>query len=154
MKRSLRIDELPEYALFGGLGPDALQLFIDMATQVELAEGEAVFGEGDAANAIYILVDGQLGVYKRKGSGEQAGEHRLAGLMPGDFFGEMGLIDMQPRAATVRAEAPSALLRWDRVALREVQVRDMKAYTLLIMNIARELSRRLRRADETIIAHG
>ena len=67
---------------------------------------------------------------------------------PGDWFGEMAILDVQPRSASVRALAPSLLL-----SMRPEQVerllyrRGLKDYSLLIMNIARELSRRLRVAD-------
>ena len=69
-------------------------------------------------------------------------------LGPGDWFGEMGILDIQPRSATVRALAPSLLLSMAHGARRPAALpRDLKAYALLVMNIARELSRRLRVAD-------
>ena len=60
----------------------------------------------------------------------------------------MSLIDVQPRSATVRAVAPTLMLRMSSEDVEELLYRrDPKAYSLFIMNIARELSRRLRVAD-------
>ena len=93
---------------------------------------------------MYVIVAGELEVVKLG----RGGEVRVALLGPGDWFGEMAILDVQPRSATVRAVAPTMLVQMsaehvDRLLYR----RDVKAYALLIMNIARELSRRLRVAD-------
>ncbi len=144
-------ERLGSSPLFGAIPGAQLDLFAANAGQLSLAPSEVVFKEGDPADALYVVASGRLGVFKATRGG---GEKELALLGTDDFFGEMGIIDMQPRAATVRALEPTELWRWDHNALREVQQASLKAYTLLIMNIARELSRRLRRADRMIIAGG
>ena len=142
-------ERLGSSPLFGAIPTPQLELFAANAGQLSIAAGDAVFKEGDPADALYVVEQGRLGVFKATADG---GEKELALLGTDDFFGEMGIIDMQPRAATVRALEPAAVWRWDHAALRQVQQDSLKAYTLLIMNIARELSRRLRRADRMIIA--
>jgi CRP-like cAMP-binding protein len=72
---------------------------------------------------------------------------RVALLGPGDWFGEMGVISMQHHCATVRAVSASVLLKVSAAALDELYRHNLKAYVLLVLNIARELSRRLRVAD-------
>jgi CRP-like cAMP-binding protein len=59
----------------------------------------------------------------------------------------MSILDVQPRSATVVALAPSRLLRVTSEALDGLYRRDLKAYSLIVLNVARELSRRLRVAD-------
>lgn len=136
---------LREIGLFGGLDESTLELLSRELPTKRVSVGERVVTEGDAASDMFVVVSGELEVLKRSPGGT---ELRVAMLGPGDWFGEMSIVDVQPRSATVRTLAPSLLLRVtaehvDRLLYR----RDLKAYSLLIMNIARELSRRLRVAD-------
>ena len=71
-------------------------------------------------------------------------------LRAGDCFGEMSFVDMQPRAATVRATSSCDLWMWPYTAIHERHCADSKCTLILMMNIARELSRRLRKADQTL----
>jgi CRP-like cAMP-binding protein len=68
-------------------------------------------------------------------------------LGPGDWFGEMSIVDIQPRSATVRALAPARLLRITASDLDALYRHDLKSYALIVLNLARELSRRLRVTD-------
>ena len=67
---------------------------------------------------------------------------------PGDWFGEMAILNVHPRSASVRALAPSLLLSMGAEQVeRLLYRRDVKDYALVLMNISRELGRRLRVAD-------
>lgn len=143
------LDWLQKQPLFGGLKGSGLDVFAEAAERVVLGEGEVLYYEGDRAGHMYVIASGRLAVIK----GEGDGQRELATLSEGDFFGEMSFVDMGPRSATVRALAPTELWGWPYRALRDTYQADARAYTLLVMNIARELSRRLRRADD-IILHG
>jgi CRP-like cAMP-binding protein len=135
---------LREIGLFGGLDEATLRRLAEHLPVVEVAVGTEVVKEGDAAREMFVVVDGELEVLK-EGPGVEV---RLGLLGPGDWFGEMSIVDVQPRSATVRALAPSRLLRLSAENVDKLLYRqDLKAYALLIMNIARELSRRLRVAD-------
>jgi CRP/FNR family cyclic AMP-dependent transcriptional regulator len=72
---------------------------------------------------------------------------RVAILGPNDGFGEMSMIDMQARSATVRALSPSRLLKLTSEDMDALYRSDLKSYTLIVLNIARDLSRRLRVTD-------
>jgi CRP-like cAMP-binding protein len=74
----------------------------------------------------------------------------MASLGPGDFFGEMTLIEMQNRSATVVAETDTVLYELTARSLYACYKADMSAYVLVLQNINRELCRRLRRADRRI----
>jgi CRP/FNR family transcriptional regulator, cyclic AMP receptor protein len=128
------IETLQRLPLFGGIPDDALAMFSETAEPVGFARGQAVFVEGDQAKSLFVVQDGSFEASKQAGS-----QHvHLMFFEPGDCFGEMSFLDMQPRSATVRA-------------MEEATARycggDQKCTMLLVMNMARELSRRLRAAD-------
>lgn len=142
------VDRLLTLALFGGLPRDALASLAARATRSTFVAGEVVYREGDRAVDVFVVEEGAFDVVRTT----DRGEHVLATLPKGEFFGEMSFVDMQTRAATVRAREESVVLRWSYQAIHELYVAEPKAFTLLVMNMARELSRRLRRADARIIA--
>ncbi len=104
--------------------------------------GDAIFREGDiAAREMFVVLDGEVELTKHGRRGRDA---RIAILGPGDWFGEMSMIDMQARSATVRALAPTHLLRIASDDLDRLYRSDLKSYALIVLNIARGMSRRLR----------
>lgn len=136
---------LRDIGLFGGLDEETLQLLAAHLPTHRVTVAERVVSEGDPAREMFVVVSGELEVLKRSPLGSEV---RVAMLGPGDVFGEMAIVDVQPRSATVRSLAPSLLLRMSSEHVDQLLYRrDLKAYSLLIMNIARELSRRLRVAD-------
>ena len=138
--------DLAKLPLFGGLPETSLEAFARRADTLAVAAGQVVFREGDAAKALYVVESGALEAVKARADGEVL----LIRFGPAECFGEMSFIDMQPRSATIRALEPTTLWVWTYSAIHERYCSDAKCYTLLIMNIARELSRRLRRADELV----
>lgn len=142
-------EDLGALPLFGGLPADALQRFAERAETVHVDAGQLVFAEGDHARSLYVLTSGLLDVVKRCPDQNNQEVH-LAPIQPGECFGEMSFIDMQPRSATVRALEGSDLWVWTYASIHERYCKDQKCAMLLVMNIARELSRRLRRTDDLI----
>jgi CRP-like cAMP-binding protein len=137
---------LREIGLFGGLDDETLSLLSKELPLERIGVGTRVVSEGDPAREMFVVIDGELEVLKK--SKMSGNEVRVAMLGPSSWFGEMSILDVQPRSASVRALAPSRVMRIsaenvDRLLYR----RDLKAYALFVMNIARELSRRLRVAD-------
>ncbi|MBL8721165.1 MAG: cyclic nucleotide-binding domain-containing protein [Myxococcales bacterium] len=141
------VDALRDIGLFGALSDDVLEYLVQALPVVLKGPGDAVFREGDQAREMFVVLDGECEVLKR---GKRGVEARVALLGPGDWFGEMSILDVQPRSATVIALAPSRLLRIGAEGLDQLYRRDLKAYSLIVLNIARELSRRLRVADGLI----
>ncbi len=138
------IAQLREIGLFGALGDDMLEHLTTTLKTVRCEAGSCIFKEDDTAREFYVVLDGEVEVSKR---GKGGRETRVAILGPNDCFGEMSLLDMQPRSATVRAVSPVRLLRVTSEDMDGLYRHDLKSYTLIILNIARDMSRRLRVTD-------
>jgi CRP-like cAMP-binding protein len=132
---------------FGGLSDASLDLLISMLVEHRFDVGAAVVAEGEPGHSMFIVHSGELLVGKLGDSGRTI---RIAGLEPGDFFGEMTLIEMQNRSATVIAERPTVLYELTARNLYAYYKVDIHAYVMVLQNINRELCRRLRRADNRI----
>jgi CRP/FNR family cyclic AMP-dependent transcriptional regulator len=132
---------------FGGLLDASLDLLISMLVERRFDVGATVVADGEPGRSMYIVHSGELGVSKR---GETGRVIRMRRLGPGDFFGEMTLIDMHNRSATVVAESPTVLYELTAGNLYAYYKADIHAYTIVMQNINRELCRRLRGADSRI----
>jgi CRP-like cAMP-binding protein len=139
--------QLREIALFGALSDEILDHLCKTLHDKRVGAGEAVFREGDPAREMYVLLDGEMEVLKKSRRGR---DQRVAILGPNDTFGEMSVIDMQARSATVRALAPSRVLRLSTEDMDALYRHDLKSYTHIVLNVARELSRRLRVTDSIL----
>jgi|SRR5688572_16104118 len=136
--------DLRNIGLFGALPERVLEDLAAELLVVELPAGTYVFREGEAASCMFVLVQGDVEVLKKSRGGLDS---RVAVLGPGDWFGEMSIIDVQPRSATVLTVSPTRLVKITAADLDRLYRADVKAYALIVQNIARELSRRLRVAD-------
>jgi CRP-like cAMP-binding protein len=132
---------------FGGLVDPSLELLVSMLVERRFDVGAIVVSEGEPGRSMYIVHAGELVVSKRGNSGRAIPISRLG---PGDFFGEMTLIEMQNRSATITAESPTVLYELTARNLYAYYKADIHAYVLVMLNINRELCRRLRRADNRI----
>lgn len=136
---------LRDIGLFGGLSDESLARLASELPEVRAEPGTVVVTEGELSTEMFVVIGGELEVTKRAMDGSTV---RVAMLGPGDWFGEMAILDVQPRSASVRALAPSILLSMSADQVERLLYRvALKDYSLLVMNIARELSRRLRVAD-------
>ncbi len=136
---------LREIGLFGALSDDVLGHLAGTLKTMRVPPGDTVFREGDgAAREMFVVLDGEVEVTKRSRRGR---DMRVAVLGPSDWFGEMSVLDMQVRSATVRAVAPTRLIRFGTEDMDALYRHDLKSYALIVLNIARDLSRRLRVTD-------
>jgi len=145
------LEFLQQVPILGGLDGEVLTRIVSAARVLEVADGACIIEEGALTAALFIVFSGELEICKR---GRNGAEFALARLKRGDCVGEMSLIDIQPRSASVRALGPAALLVLDEAAVARLYATDLQAYTLLMLNIAREISRRLRVADQTLVDLG
>jgi CRP/FNR family cyclic AMP-dependent transcriptional regulator len=132
---------------FGGLSDASLDLLISMLVECRFDPGATVVSEGEPGRSMYVIHSGELTVTKRGTSGHAI---RMSNLGPGDFFGEMTLLEMQNRSATVLTESAAVLYELTARSLYTYYKADVFAYVMVIQNINRELCRRLRRADSRI----
>lgn len=135
---------LRDIGIFGGLSDEMLEHLSTSLTPMRVMPGAILFKEGDPARELYIVIDGEVEVLKKS---RRQRDVRVAILGPNDSFGEMSIIDVQPRSATVRALGPSRLLKMTSENLDSLYRSDLKSYALITLNIARDLSRRLRVTD-------
>lgn len=136
----INIESLQKYSLFGGLLPadiDRVRAFLGKAAY---APGEVIIREGEANDRIHFVLEGRVEVSK-------AGRPLLE-IAEGETFGEMELLDVMPAAATIKALAPTIVATISNRAIRDIFDTDTRIFAFIIMNLARDLSRRLRRMDE------
>ena len=138
------ITQLRDIGLFGGLDDEVLKGLLDTLPVFDAPSGTVIFQEGDSGREMFVILEGEIEVLRRSKRGH---ETRVAVLGPGDWFGEMSILDVLPRSATARVVAPTRLLRFSAHEMDGLYRRDLRSYSLLVLNIAREMSRRLRVAD-------
>jgi CRP/FNR family cyclic AMP-dependent transcriptional regulator len=129
--------------LFASLPEEQLRMLTAMVTRKSAPRSTTIMAGGDPTDSLYIVLSGRLKVMMSDSEGKEV---ILAILGPGEFFGEMGLIDDEPRSATVVTIEPCELL--------SISKRDFKKCLAenfdMAMAVMRGLVRRLREADRKI----
>jgi CRP/FNR family cyclic AMP-dependent transcriptional regulator len=137
------IEVLRRVPLFAGLPEAELTAFADLTRERGYPKGSVIVFEDDAGDALYLVAAGQVKVVL---IAEDGREVILSVLGEGNFFGEMAVIDEEPRSAHVIAMEDSSLL----VLRRDDFQHRLRANPEIAISLLREISRRLRRADEKI----
>jgi len=148
---NVRVEESDKIRLFReqGLSRRELMTLATFSREKRFNAGASLFQEGDEGNEMYIILEGRVVISKFiPGAGEEA----LAILERGDFFGEMSLIDGEPRSADARAHAgPLTVLALDQGTVREVLAMDPHAALEFLQLLCRLVANRLREIDEKVI---
>src|SRR4051812_30945539 len=129
--------------LFGSLPERQLDALMRHARRRVFRRGETIFRHGDIGNALFLLENGRVKVVV---TSEQGEEVLLAGLGPGEVFGELSVFDGLPRSATVVVLEDVVSLQLDRAAFQE-QVRKDPDIALHLLAV---LSGRIRTGDAMI----
>jgi CRP/FNR family transcriptional regulator/CRP/FNR family cyclic AMP-dependent transcriptional regulator len=138
------LDLLKGVELFSELSDDQLKLLANLVEVQNFNRDETVVLEGDdSVQALYLIASGSVQVYM---TGVDGRETILSFLERGDFFGEMSLIDGEPRSASVRTVTDSQML----IIYREGFLSLIKQYPELAMSLLSEMSKRLRKANKQI----
>jgi CRP-like cAMP-binding protein len=136
-------DFLATVPLFSGLQRDEIQRFADLTRERAYPKGSVILFQDDPGDSLFVLRAGRVKVVL---IGEDGREVILGVLEPGAHFGELALIDDQPRSAHVIAMEDAQLL----ILRREDFRRRVEANPTVAWALLTELSRRLRRADVKI----
>jgi CRP-like cAMP-binding protein len=137
------VDFLTTVPLFAGIDPAELAQLAEVTREKQYPKGSVIVFEDDPGDALFIVREGRVKVVLVSEDGREV---ILGVLGIGEHFGELSLIDEQPRSAHVIAMEDALLLVLRRDDFkRRVEVTPQLAWTLLV-----ELSRRLRRADGKI----
>lgn len=137
------VETLRHVPLFAQLGDDDLARVAAMVRERPFPRNSVIVFEDDPGDALYVVGTGQVKVVL---VGEDGREVILAVLGPGDFFGELALIDDEPRSAHVIAMDDARLLVLRRDDFHQV----LETHPRIALGMLRTLSRRLRRADDQI----
>jgi len=136
-------DILRKVPLFGQLAPSDLERVVEISRERTYPRNSVILFEDDPGDALYVVAEGQVKVVL---IGEDGREVILSVMGEGEFFGEMALVDDEPRSAHVIAMEDSTLL-----VLRREDFQGILTQTPRIaLALMRELSRRLRRVDEKV----
>ena len=127
------------YSLFDGLEKEQIDSILPLMEQEVFDSGAEIINEGNQNCKIYFILEGRVVATKGKITLEEMNE--------GSFFGEMEVLDINPSAATVKALTPTTVLVLSIDALGEIYESDLKTYSFIIMNLARDISRKLRRLN-------
>ncbi len=143
------VELLRKVALFEGLTTAQLRKLAAAVTRVEFEGGKHIFKEGDLGTSMYIIESGKVRISKMvPGIGEEA----LAILEPGQYFGEMSLIEDGPRSADAIAHIGCKLYQLERERLDQVMFTDKELAYVILWTFVRTLSARLRETNDKIRA--
>ncbi|MFC1529841.1 Crp/Fnr family transcriptional regulator [Gemmatimonadota bacterium] len=144
------LDILKHSALFAGFNPGQLEAFNRQAEIRDYQQGEVIVEEGTPGDRFFVLMKGEVTIEKATPEGYPRPLTSLT--RPGDFFGEMAVVDIEPRSATARAFRNTQVVIFTKEALVRIFDRHPELMTLVAFNIARVLSQRLRSIDEDLAA--
>jgi CRP-like cAMP-binding protein len=132
--------------IFGAISDDALNFLLDRAKEISVDKDDYFFRENDQGSSMFVLEKGRVAVLKSWVQQTQG----LAFLNRGDCFGEMALIEMGARSASVQATEDCTAIEVSIDILHELYQHDLEQFTIIQMNMSREVCRRLRKADDLL----
>ncbi len=145
LKGKSPLEILAQIDLFNGLPLGHLRRVVDIGVEEAYKGGATIFPEGTPGDKFYVIVEGAVRISRIvPGMGEEA----LAVLRPGNYFGEMSLIDDAPRSATAMCHEKCRLFVINRRDLEDLLFVDRDLAYELLWNWVRTLSRRLRATND------
>jgi len=132
------VDSLRRCALFAHVDEAALQVVTRGLRRRRFRRNEVIFHQGDIGDSLHIVASGALKIVLPSSEGDEA---IIATLRPGDFFGELALLDGAPRSATATALEPTETFMLPRDAFLELLARDGGLRAALLQGLAGELRR-------------
>src|SRR5438034_10392887 len=132
------VELLARVPLFSSLSKRHLKNVAELTKEERFAEKETIAEEGQPGDDFYVLVEGEARVVRRG--------RTINRLMPGDFFGEIALLDEGPRTATIIAETPVSLLSLNRKPFHAVLRRE----PAIVLKMLETLAVRVRNQERSL----
>ena len=140
---------LNDVPIFAGLNDRAMQIFLEQAKRIEVPAGGVIAREGETNDCMFLIEAGEMSIIKKFNTPNPV---KLATLGPGECFGEMCILETQPRSATAQAVGQAAVVSVATTAFFQLYQKAPEQYCIVLLNLARDLSRRLRRLGEAYAA--
>ncbi|MFT7579029.1 MAG: CRP/FNR family cyclic AMP-dependent transcriptional regulator [Myxococcota bacterium] len=141
------IEALQGTATFAGVSTQTLEVLLDRGDYVVVNPGEAFFNENDFGDSFYLLEEGEVEIFKTL----QDHKRILGRLGVGDCFGEMALLAVTCRSASVVAVEPCVALKLSNRTLHKLYDQAPQEFALIVMNLGREVCRRLRDLNDRLL---
>ena len=129
-----KVITLKAVEMFANASEDVLADIASILEEVEFASGQTIFEKGAVGDSLYIIVEGRVRVFD--------GDRSITSLGERDIFGELALLDPEPRAASIAAVEPTRLLRLDREAFSELMAGNIE----IVRGVLSVLCERLRKS--------
>ncbi|GAB2775729.1 hypothetical protein HNQ93_002056 [Hymenobacter luteus] len=133
-----RVAVLQGTALFAATPANVLSSIVPIMKEIAFPAGHQIFAKGDLGTSLFIVHEGEVGIF--------TGSQQLATFRKGDFFGELALLDAEPRSASAVAQTAVVAFRLDQEDFYDV----MEERGEVLRNILRVLCQRLRRQNEMV----
>lgn len=134
-------DALAGIHIFAGLRDEVLETLARRCVELRVEQGDMIVEENVMGREMFLIAQGSVRIISHCGL---PGETVLAELSAGDFFGEMSVIECTRRSASCIAAEPSVLYSLSNTEIHALFKRWPDQFSILILNISRDLCRRLR----------
>ena len=139
---------LSRIPIFGGVSEEGLKRICQLLEARKVSEGTVVCEQGKNTREMFIVRKGEVLLRRVNAAGVPM---KIVRVRPGDFFGETTLIEVHPSSVSATVEKAGTIYSLDAKNLYQLYREDSGAYVMILNNLARELSRRLRRAEERLV---
>jgi len=137
---------LAKFKNFAEFRTQEIETLVSISERVKYRKGDTIVSEGDPSDSMFIILSGKVSI--THGNGDRAVP--LAELNEGDFFGELSLVDNEPRSASVTATEECELLVVAQTTVGVLAGASPRAAIKLLVAVGRSLARRLRVGNRRI----
>ncbi len=134
--------ELAKSPIFEGLTKNELNLLLKYCYERKHPDKEIIFYEGDPSSALYVVMQGNVDIYK--------GKKKITTINTGEFFGELSLVDPSPRSATSIANEDTILVSFSKTQLEHISNIAPKTANKILRNISKIIAKRLKYTNELL----
>jgi CRP-like cAMP-binding protein len=152
------IAALKDIALFRNLTPEKIQRIMEILRKVTFSANEIIMREGDSGDTMYIIMEGAVEVAKSlvidDTDNEESAKNKVFTRLDGKqraVFGEIALLEELKRTASVKAVTDCVMYEMKKDDFLKVAEEDYELGYRILLNLARIVSARLRRADEDTV---